>query len=101
DEDEKLSFEEFCFTSRPDLGLAPQFRRLDADHNGRVTFLEFITPYSPAERIKQRIVFYNWDADNDQQLSLYEMKRRGLGVVVSLKNEYLTRDANDDGKLSR
>ena len=100
DEDEKLSFEEYCFTPRPSLSLAPNFRRLDADHNGRLTCLEFITPYNPAEQINQRITFYSWDADDDQQLSLYEMKRRGLGVAPSLKNEFLARDANDDGKLS-
>jgi len=101
DEDETLSFEEFCFTPRASLSLAPNFRRLDADHNGRLTCLEFITPYSPVEKTRQRITFYKWDADNDQQLALYEVMRRGQGVVPSLKNEFLARDANDDGKLSR
>src|SRR4029077_3112374 len=94
DADEKLSFEEFCFTSRPDLGLAPRFRRLDADHNGRLTSREFLSPYAESQKFKQRSDFFNSDADNDQQLSLYEMKRRGLGVAPSLKNEYLARDAN-------
>jgi hypothetical protein len=51
-----------------------------------------IVPFNPAEQFKQRIEFYNWDSDNDQLLSLYELKRRGLGVVQSLKNEYLARD---------
>src|SRR4029077_1621248 len=45
--------------------------------------------------------FFNSDADNNQQLGLEEFTKRGQGVVVSLTNEYLTRDANDDGKLSR
>jgi Ca2+-binding EF-hand superfamily protein len=49
----------------------------------------------------QRSGFFNSDADSDQQLSLEEFTKHGQGIVVSLKNEYLTRDANDDGKVSR
>src|SRR5262249_49619363 len=30
-----------------------------------------------------------------------EFTKKGQGVVVSLKNEYLIRDANDDGRVSR
>jgi Ca2+-binding EF-hand superfamily protein len=100
DGDEKLSFEEFCFTSRLDLPLQLYFRRLDADHDGRLTCREFIAPYGAAEQLKQRINFYNWDADYDQKLSLYEMIRRGNGVATSLKNEYLAHDIDDDGKLT-
>jgi Ca2+-binding EF-hand superfamily protein len=100
DDDELLSFEEFCFTSRLDLPLPPYFRRLDADHDGRLSCLEFIAPYGPLEQNKQRINFYNWDVDNDQQLSLYEMMRRGNGVTPSLKNQYLARDIDGDGKVS-
>src|SRR5262249_20833923 len=48
----------------------------------------------------QRRTFYFWDADNDQQLSLYEMLRRGNGVAPSLKNEYLAHDIDGDGKMS-
>ena len=101
DEDEKLSFEEFCFTPRSYLAAAPKFRRLDADHNGRLTSREFLSPYSVSQQFKQRSEFFNFDADNDQVLDLEEYTKRGQGVVVSLKNEYLARDADGDGRMSR
>jgi len=100
DADEKLTFEEFGFTPQLNLAPAPYFRRLDADHDGRLSVREFLAPSSAAEQITRRMTFYNWDADNDQQLSLYEMMRRGNGVAPSLKNEYLARDIDDDGKMS-
>ena len=100
DEDGNLSFDEFCFTPRSNLSPPYFFRRLDADHDGRLSCREFIAPYERSEQIKQRTNFYNWDADNDQQVSLYETLRRGNGVAPSLKNEYLARDIDDDGKLS-
>jgi Ca2+-binding EF-hand superfamily protein len=100
DADERLTFDEFGFTPPLNLAPAPYFRRLDADHNGRLSVREFLAPWSAAEQIKQRRAFYFWDSDNDQQVSLYEMMRRGNGVVPSLKNEYLAHDIDGDGKMS-
>src|SRR5262249_4703593 len=87
DADEKLTFDEFAFTPPVNLAPVPNFRRLDADHSGRLSVREFLAPWSAVEQIRRRKIFYHWDADNDQQLSLYETMRRGSGVAPSLKNE--------------
>lgn len=96
-----LTYDEFCFSARIDLGREAKFRRLDTDLNGRLSCTEFLRPYAAAAQATQRSVFYHWDADNDQQLSPEEFSQQGQGVTLSLKNKYLARDLDDDGRLSR
>lgn len=101
DDDGQLTYEEFLISPRVKLEIPVRFRILDGDRNQRLSISEFLKPHARASRIVQRRIFYSWDADNDQQLSLEEFEKRGEGVVPSLRNRYLARDADGDGKMSR
>lgn len=103
DHDGALSLDEFRRRGRKpgvsDLpGAETAMKKLDTDRDGRLTLPEYLA--DKHDFVAAKRMFFFCDVDEDELLTLDELKQRAAGVTLTQKTLFKMRDDNDDGKLT-